>query len=70
MTESFRLEVPSNGYMENKVTIKRTMLPFIGGYAITCYKAQSATYSNCIVDLEGSIVRASPYVQISRVQSN
>ena len=69
ITETFRLEIPFSDHKKNFRSIKRTMLPFIVGYAITCYKSQSSTYKNCVIDFQGAKGGASCYVQASRAKS-
>ena len=41
-------------------------MPITGEYAITCYKSQSATFRNIIIDLAEVTADASAYVMLSR----
>ena len=48
--------------------IKRKQLPVSGGYARTCYKSQSSTYSEGVTIDPGNIRQgASAYVMLSRL---
>ena len=64
--ESFKIKIIG---VQKPKTVSREMLPMIGSYAITCYKAQGQTYKKCIIDFESAIKGASSYVMASRVQS-
>ncbi|KAJ7938084.1 hypothetical protein B0H13DRAFT_2398387 [Mycena leptocephala] len=54
-------------HSNKSVTVKRTQLPILPGFAMTAHKAQGKTIPNCVVNLTGCRGTESPYVMLSRV---
>jgi hypothetical protein len=56
-------------YSGSTVTVKRSQVLILPGFAITAHKAQGKTLPACIVSFTGCRGSESPYVMISRVTS-
>lgn len=65
-TVSMAFEHP---HSRKTMTVKRTQLPILPGFAMTAHKAQGKTLPNCIVNLTGCQGTEAPYVMLSRVTS-
>jgi hypothetical protein len=51
------------------LTVKRTQVPIMPGFAMTAYKAQGKTLDACVVNFTGCFGTEPPYVMVSRATS-